>query len=131
MHRHDKGPDEPCEEHHEGGEVPEGAAVLPLIPEELNIHPLLLATLHAVVFFDGSDDEVINDDAADESLNYLATYLQRLKGADLQRVREDLDVLQQYGKEQGWPAEVLAFFRNFLKEYGVGGPEKSGRTNLV
>src|SRR5215467_8817912 len=61
-------------------QVPEGAAVLPLIPEELGVHPLLLAVLHAVVFFDGSDADVVNDAAANEALNYFATYLQRLQG---------------------------------------------------
>src|SRR5438067_11782892 len=38
--------------------VPDGAAVFPLIPEELGVDPLLLAVLHAVVFFDGSEDGV-------------------------------------------------------------------------
>ena len=33
-------------------DVPEGAAVFPLIPAELNIHPLLLAMLHCVVFLE-------------------------------------------------------------------------------
>ena len=32
-------------------EVPAGAAVLPEIPAELGVHPLLLAVLHTVVSF--------------------------------------------------------------------------------
>ena len=36
-------------------ETPDGAAVFPLIPAELGVHPLLLAVLHAYVFLDGSD----------------------------------------------------------------------------
>ena len=62
-------------------EVPEGTAIFPLIPAELGIHPLLLCVLHAVVFFDGSSEDVVNDAAADEALQYLAGYLQRLGGA--------------------------------------------------
>src|SRR5882672_9544795 len=65
------------------GEVPEGAAVLPLIPKELGIHPLLLAVLHAVVFLDGSSEDVLNDAAANEALNYLATYLQLREGREM------------------------------------------------
>ena len=42
-------------------EVPEGAAVLPEIPPELNIHPLLLAVLHAVVFLAGSEEHIVQD----------------------------------------------------------------------
>ena len=49
-------------------EVPEGAALLPLIPPELHVHPLLLALLHAVVFLEGSDPAVVQPDAADEAL---------------------------------------------------------------
>lgn len=106
--------EEPCPD------VPEGAAVFPLIPEELGIHPLLLATLHAIVFFDGADAEVVNDAAANEALNYLATYLQRLQGPDLKRIREDMDCLIGFGKQEAWPQEEMQFLREFLQEYGIG-----------
>lgn len=105
-----------CEQH---GEVPEGAAVLPLIPKELGIHPLLLAALHAVVFFDGSDETVINDAAADEALNYIATYLQRLEGPELRRAREDLTCLTQFARDEKWPEDVVDFLQTFLEDYGV------------
>lgn len=101
-------------------EVPPGAAVFPLIPEELGIHPLLLASLHAVVFFDGSDAEVVNDAAANEALNYIATYMQRLQGPDLKRIREDIDALLAFAKQEDWPKEEMQFLQEFLKEFGVG-----------
>jgi hypothetical protein len=101
-------------------EVPDGAAVFPLIPADLGIHPLLLAVLHAIVFFDGSDSEVVNDAAANESLNYLATYLQRLQGPDLTRIREDVDCLIAFGKQEEWPQEEMQFLQDFLKEFGIG-----------
>src|SRR5580704_1467504 len=97
-------------------DVPEGAAVFPLIPEELGIHPLLLATLHAIVFFDGSDTEVVNVAAANEALNYLSAYLQRLQGPDLTRIREDVDCLIAFGKQEEWPQEEMQFLQDFLKE---------------
>jgi hypothetical protein len=100
-------------------QVPEGAAVLPLIPAELDIHPLLLAALHAVVFFDGSAQDVVNDAAADEALNYIATYLQRLEGAELRRVREDMETLVNFARQEKWPTEELRFFQEFLTEFGV------------
>src|SRR4051812_40177809 len=95
------------------GDVPEGAAVFPLIPKELGIHPLLLAVLHAVVFLDGSSEDVLNDAAANEAINYLATYLQRLEGAELKRIREDMACLVDFGKQEKWPAEELAFLKGF------------------
>ena len=103
-----------------GDAVPKGASVLPEIPEELGVHPLLLAVLHAVVFLDGSEDEIVDPDAAVEALEYLATYLQRLKGRDLQRVREDFRTLVGFAKQEKWPKEHVRFFKEFLASFGVG-----------
>src|SRR4051794_17591507 len=102
-------------------EVPDGAAVFPLIPAELGVHPLLLAVLHAVVFLDGSDDTVVHDTAAEEALQYFSTYLQRLEGAELKRVREDMETLLEFGRQEKWPREELQFLGSFLDDYGVGG----------
>src|SRR5262249_34803629 len=77
----------------DGGEGADGAAVFPLIPPELPVHPLLLALLHCVVFVDGSTDEIIDPGAADEAMQYVATYLHRLKGPLLRQMREDLSCL--------------------------------------
>src|ERR1700732_4924358 len=92
-------------------EVPEGAAVLPVIPEELGVHPLLLAVLHATVFLDGSEDTIVNPDAAAEAMEYVAQYLQRLEGPELQRVREDLQCLAAYARQQKWPKQQLQFLK--------------------
>ena len=101
-------------------EVPDGAAVFPLIPPELGVHPLLLAALHAVVFLDGYEGSVVHPDAAGEALEYLATYLQRLDGDELRRVREDLQCLTAYAREQQWPKQMVRFLKTFLTEFGVG-----------
>jgi hypothetical protein len=96
-------------------EVPEGAAVFPLIPAEL----------HAVVFFDGSDAAVVNDAAADEALQYIATYLQRLEGAELRRIREDVETLLHFARQEKWPVEETQFLQSFLYDYGIGAEENS------
>ncbi len=112
--------EEPCE-----GDLPEpgpdGAAVFPLIPEELGIDPLLMATLHAIVFLSGSDEAIVHDGAGEEALQYMALYLGRLKGDQLRRVKEDIDVLLNFAKQEKWPAEELHFLRTFLTDYEVGG----------
>jgi hypothetical protein len=100
--------------------VPEGAAVFPLIPEELGVHPILLATLHAVVFLIGSADDVVQCDAAEEAAQYMLTYLQRLQGAELQRIREDMACLAAYAKQEDWPAQDIQFLETFLSEFGIG-----------
>ncbi len=104
-----------------GSESPDGAAVFPLIPPELGIHPLLLGLLHAYVFLEGSEPEIVHPDAAAEAMEYQATYLQRLTGKDLLRVREDLETLVGYAKEQKWPKQQVQFLKSFLEENGVAG----------
>src|SRR5262245_27818898 len=101
-------------------QVPEGAAVFPLIPTELGVEPLLLAVLHAAVFLSGSDDEVVHPAAASEALEYIATYLQRLSGPQIERIREDLDVLTSFAKREGWPKEVVQFLKSFLADFRIG-----------
>jgi hypothetical protein len=105
--------------------VPAGAAVFPAIPAELGIHPLFLATLHAIVFLDGSEDDVVNPAAAEEALEYLATYLQRLGGPDLQRMREDIEVLLGFARQEKWPREQQQFLKGFLADYGIGGENEA------
>src|SRR5207253_10130514 len=93
----------------EPSEVPEGAAVFPLIPEELGVDPLLLAVLHATVFLDGSKDDVVDAGAAAEALEYLATYLQRLDGERRRRAREDMACLTAYARQEKWPKQLVRF----------------------
>ena len=102
-----------------GNPVPEGAAVFPLIPPELNINPLSLAVLHATVFLDGSTEDVVQPDAAAEALEYIAQYLQRLDG-EPQRLREDMDCLIQYARQQQWPRQQIQFLKTFLADFGIG-----------
>ena len=103
-----------------GAAVPEGAAVFPLIPPELGVNPLLLAVLHAIVFLDGSSEDVVHPAAADEAVQFIMSYLQRLEGAESKRVREDIETLLSFARQEKWPAEETEFLRGFLTDYGVG-----------
>jgi hypothetical protein len=100
-------------------EVPDGAAVFPEIPEELGVHPLLLAVLHATVFLAGSTEDIVDGQAADEAVQGMAGYLQRLQGEQLTRVREDLDCLIAYARQAKWPRELVRFLKAFLSDYGI------------
>jgi hypothetical protein len=103
-------------------ETPEGAAVFPLIPEELGVHPLFLAVLHAYVFLEGTEEAVLNGAVAEEAMEYMLTYLQRLQGAELQRLREDLQTLVGFAKLEKWPKQQVRFLQDFLKENAIGEP---------
>jgi hypothetical protein len=100
-------------------EAPDGAAVFPLIPPELGVHPLLLAALHAYVFLEGSEETVLNGAVAEEAMHYLVTYFQRLTGAELKRVREDLETLASFAKSEKWPKQQIRFLQEFLTENGI------------
>jgi hypothetical protein len=100
-------------------EVPDGAALFPEIPTELGVHPLLLAVLHATVFLAGSTDEIVDGDAADEAVQAMAGYLQRLEGEQLARVREDLACLIAFARQGKWPRELVRFLKSFLSDYGI------------
>ena len=102
-------------------ETPEGAAVVPLIPEELGVHPLLLAALHAYVFLEGTDETMLDAAVAEEAMNYLVGYFQRLTGDQFRRVKEDFATLAGFAKSEGWPKQQIRFLQEFLKENGIGG----------
>lgn len=101
-------------------ETPDGAAVFPLIPPELGVHPLLLAALHAYVFLEGTEQSMLNSEIAEEALNYIVGYLQRLDGAELRRVKEDMTTLTAFAKSEDWPKQQVRFLHEFLKENGIG-----------
>lgn len=105
--------------------VPQGSAVLPQIPAELGVHPLLLAVLHAVIFLDGSEEDVVDPDAAVEAMEYMAAYLQRLSGGDLRRIQEDLHTLAAFARQEKWPKQHIRFFKEFLSNFGIGEQEEA------
>jgi hypothetical protein len=103
----------------DGEEVPEGTAVAPLIPENAGVSPLFLAVFHALVFLEGSTEDVIDPAAADEAVQYLATYLQRLSGNDLAKLQEDLKRLAEHARRQKWSQDQEQLIQDFLLHYGI------------
>lgn len=100
-------------------EVPEGAAVVPLIPENVGVSPLFLAVFHALVFLEGSSDEILDSAAADEAAQYLATYLQRMSGDELHKLNQDLKRLEDHARRQRWTPDQQKLIQDFLEHYGI------------
>lgn len=112
--------DEPLDETDgEESEVPEGAAVFPLIPPELGVDPLLLAVLHATVFLAGSTAEVVNTAAADEAVSYFGEYLRRLEGERLRAIREDMATLVNFARHDKWPKQDIQSLKTLLDDFGI------------
>lgn len=105
------------------GEVPDGAAVFPLIPPELGVNPLLLAVVHALVFLAGSDENVVAGPAADEAVQSMADYLQRLEGPALTKVREDMVCLTTYARQSKWPKQLIRALKSLLSDCGLEVPD--------
>ena len=70
---------------------------------------------------EGSDPNVVDPAAGDEARQFIAGYLQRLRGPQLQQVEEDMKCLVSYAQQAQWPEEQLSFLKAFLDDYGVGG----------
>ena len=55
------------------------------------------------------------------AMQYLVTYLHRLKGPALARIQEDMQCILDYAKQQGWNKQQQTFLKSFLGDYGIGG----------
>ena len=86
----------------------------------MGVDPLLLAVLHSAVFLSGSDENIVHAAAAEEALEYVAGYLQRLEGERLRRVREDMACLGAFARQEKWPKQLTQFLKTFLTDFGVG-----------
>jgi hypothetical protein len=104
-------------------DVPAGAALLPPIPAELEIQPLLLAVLHACVFLGGSDEKLVHPAAAEETLDAMLGYLGRLNGTECERLRLDIETLAAYGRQQKWGKAELRFLKELQSAIMAQRPE--------
>ena len=64
--------------------------------------------LHATVFLSGSDESIVNPDAADEAVGTLVGYLQRLQGPRLAQLREDLACIVELARQEKWQLGLSA-----------------------
>jgi hypothetical protein len=91
---------------------------LPLIPEELELSPLLSALLHLASFLDISDEPVVDAKAAGEALSRMGLYVQRLDDDSIESLADELDALSEYAQKAGWAPEAIEFISSFLPNCG-------------
>ena len=63
---------------------------------------------------------LVDENAADEAVEGMASYLRHLGGERLQRVREDMECLTSYARQEKWPKQVVRSLQSFLADYGIG-----------
>lgn len=100
-------------------DAPEGACAFPRIPDKVDVDPLLLAVIHALVFLQGSSEDVVDPQAADEAVDHMVSYLQRLQGKDLERMKTGLKNLGQFARQQKWKPDEVAFLDEFMDVLGL------------
>ena len=98
----------------------EEMVVMPVVPDKLGIDPVLLAMLHLTALLDFADDEIIESQIANEALEHVEMYMQRLSTERLEEVQAQLDRIEEYAAEQGWAEELTDFVRDFLYNCGLG-----------
>lgn len=101
-------------------ELGDAVALFPDVPAEMGVDPVLLGLLHCVVFLCGSNDEMVHPQAADLVMQQVMECCSRLNGAQLKKVREDMQVLASWSKDQGHGQAALEFLETFLDEMGAG-----------
>ncbi|MFC1641154.1 hypothetical protein ACFL5O_00485 [Myxococcota bacterium] len=101
------------------------ALALPHVPEDLGVDPLLLALLHTTAFLDFSDDDAVEPEAANEALERVEQYIQRLSEDRLSTIQADLDRLEEYASDAGWPEDMVDFVRDFLYNCGIGDDDEA------
>jgi hypothetical protein len=101
-------------------------SMLPVLPPELAIDPLLAALLHLAAFLDLSDDASVDPDAAGEALEHVGLYVQRLDEATLDRLESELRRLAEHAQVAGWSEEQREFVEDFLYSCGIGQDEDEG-----
>jgi len=94
--------------------------MMPSVPAELGIDPLLLALLHTTAFLDFSDDDSVEPEAANEALERVEQYVQRVPEERLSSLQADLEKLEGYATQAGWPDDMVDFVRDFLYNCGIG-----------
>ena len=93
--------------------------VMPVIPEELAIDPVLLAMLHACAFFEISGDETVDPDWAVEAMEHMTFYLQRLTAPAIEELRIQFDRLTSHCEGNEYDPRFTDLVRNFLQYAGL------------
>jgi hypothetical protein len=92
--------------------------LLPLVPEELELSPFLLALLHGAAFLDLSEEDVVQGPAACAVLDRIGLYLQRVDDDTLEQFADDLERLAEHAEQEAWPEPAQNFLATFLEHCG-------------
>jgi hypothetical protein len=111
------------DERENGTSDPEVEPYLPEIPPELGVEPLLAALLQCAAFLDLGDDTSVDPVQADEVLEHVGMYVQRLPPERVADIEKQLARLKEHAEKANWPEPIAAFVADFLYSCGIGEDE--------
>ncbi len=97
--------------------------VMPVIPQDLQIRPEILALLHCVCFLEISGDDTVDPDWAVEALEHVSYYLLRLNEEDTDKLRKEMTRLATYAREATMHPQFVDLVSGFLEQLGLEEPE--------
>ena len=93
--------------------------VMPVIPVELGVDPLLLAVLHSLAFLEISGDQTVEPDWAVEAMEHIAHYLQRLDGLRRDELNGQLGRIADYCEQTDCDPRLRDLVRNCFVYAGL------------
>jgi hypothetical protein len=124
--------DEDDDERENGADSALEDPIMPLVPPELGIDPILLALIHCAAFLDLASEQLVDPDSAGDVLENLELYVKRLEPTRLTEIQGQIEKLEEWADQSGWPEELVDFVADFLYSCGVGEedePEKADDGN--
>jgi hypothetical protein len=97
--------------------VEKTAFVMPLLPAEVDVDPVVAALLHCTAFLELSGDEDVDPDRAVEAMEHVAAYLQRLPEDRTAALAGQFARVRAFAEKQGAPEEFLDFVDGFLENF--------------
>jgi hypothetical protein len=99
--------------------VDKTAFVMPELPPDLRVDPVLAGLLHCMAFLELSGDSTVDPDWAVEAMEYVAHYMQRLSAGQAESIRRQLALVSAYARQHGAPDTFIEFVDRFLEHCGV------------
>lgn len=90
--------------------VDKDAYVMPVLPESLDVDPLLAALLHVLCFLELSGDHSVDPDWAVEAMEHVAHYLTQLTPDAKASLREQIARVAAHAQEHGWSKQAVELF---------------------
>lgn len=99
--------------------VKKEAFVMPLLPESLEVDPVIAGFLHMLAFLELSGDSTVDPDWAVEAMEHVGYYLDQLPPERKAAIGEEVSRVAAYAKKKKWGKPAVEFFTTFMENFGL------------